>query len=417
MADSHHEWRIGEPPPIIRAHSLAKHRVVERYFSVYVDVLTSDLKIPEFRCTLVDGFAGGGLYRDSQTGEQRLGSPLLMLSAMRDAAAIAQAKRSKAFGMDVEYLFIEEHADHFAFLKQTIQQSDFTAMVPDKVKLIHGTFLQNVDSIVAHIRKRGKKRRAIFLLDQFGYSDVPFGSIRSILSQLENAEIILTFASDSLIDYLSQKDCTQTILRNLGLELSKEKIRSAKEEIDWRCAIQVLLHDEIFVKSGAKHYTPFFIRSKDAHRDYWLIHLSNHSRARDVMMGLHWEENNCFAHYGRPGLFMLGYDPDHDIMITAQPFLFDECALARTHDSLMSELPERVFKFQNGITFDQLFSKLTNESPATSSIMKAALAVMVQDGEIDVRDKTGHVKRQTGIQHGSDVLKPAAQRTFYVLGN
>ncbi len=35
-------------------------------------------------------------------------------------------------------------------------------------------------------------------------------------------------------------------------------------------------------------YAPFIIRSKEAHRDYWLIHLSQHSRARDMMVGLHW---------------------------------------------------------------------------------------------------------------------------------
>jgi hypothetical protein len=173
MTENHHKWRIGELPPIIQPHSLAKHRVVERYLSIYVDVLTSDLKIPAFRCTLVDGFAGGGIYRDWQTNEQRLGSPLLMLTAMRNAAAVAQAKRSKPFGMDVEFFFIEEHGDHFPFLAQTIQQSEFAPMVPDKIKLIQGTFLENVTSIAAHIRKRGKKRRAIFLLDQFGYSAIP----------------------------------------------------------------------------------------------------------------------------------------------------------------------------------------------------------------------------------------------------
>src|SRR5205807_10591228 len=111
-------------------------------------------------------------------------------------------------------------------------------------------------------------------------------------------------------------------------------------------------HEQVYSNSGAKYYTPFFIRSKDAHRDYWLIHLSNHSRARDVMVSLHWLENTSFAHFGRPGLLMLGYDQDEDIKITGQPvfpeFRFDEFALASTHDSLMDELPERLFRFSDG---------------------------------------------------------------------
>src|SRR5579862_5056131 len=102
MSDLHHQWRVGEQPPIIRAHSLAKHRVLGQYLSRYVDVLTSNPNIPEFRLTLVDGFAGGGLYRDWQTNEERLGSPLLMLNAMRDATATAKARRSKTdFRLDV----------------------------------------------------------------------------------------------------------------------------------------------------------------------------------------------------------------------------------------------------------------------------------------------------------------------------
>jgi three-Cys-motif partner protein len=85
VADSHHEWQLGADPPIIRAHSLAKHRVLEKYLLRYVDVLTGNLRIQEFRFTLVDGFAGGGLYRDWQTNESHFGSPLLMLDAMRDS--------------------------------------------------------------------------------------------------------------------------------------------------------------------------------------------------------------------------------------------------------------------------------------------------------------------------------------------
>src|SRR5437016_5461354 len=92
VSDEHHKWRIGELPPEIRPHSLAKHRVIQNYLLRYVGVLTSNLKIPELRLTLVDGFAGGGVYRDWQTNEGRDGSPLLMLNAMREAAEAAQSR-------------------------------------------------------------------------------------------------------------------------------------------------------------------------------------------------------------------------------------------------------------------------------------------------------------------------------------
>ncbi len=422
MSDDHHRWRIGSEPPLIRPHSAAKHRVIEQYLSLYVQVLTADPKIRElFYLTLIDGFSGGGLYRDEVTNEKRHGSPLLMLKAMRESEAIARCKRSKEFRLDVEYIFVESSVEHFSCLKANLEQSEFRALLTDKITLVNDVFINRVNSIISRVRSRARGNRAIFVLDQFGYADVPFHAIRSILSQLKNAEVILTFATDSLIDYLSEQDSTQKILENLGLELSKAQIRSAKQEADGRRAIQFILHKQIYVNSGAKYYTPFFIRSKDAHRDYWLIHLSNHSRARDVMVGLHWLQNTNFAHFGRPGLMMLGYDQDHDIRLTGQryfpEFRFDEIAHKSTHECLLDELPERLSGFKDGITFGDLFAELTNETPATSEIMKEALAAIHKECIIEIRDKSGLVKRQAGIQHRTDIIKPSNQRLLFIPGS
>lgn len=417
MADPHHDWRVGEPEPIIRAHSLAKHRVLEQYLLRYVDVLTSNLRIPEFRLTLVDGFAGGGLYRDWQTKERRFGSPLLMLRAMRDANVSAQTRRSrKDFHLDVEYFFVEKSPDAFAFLQAVIRDSEFRHLAPDRVKLFNDEFINCVHPIINHIRNRGRGSRAIFLLDQCGYAEVPFLAIREILSTLGNAEIILTFAADSLIDYLGAQNSMQPTLTRLGLDLTPEQLMSAKQHANWRLAIQILLHRELIKNSGAKFFTPFFVRSKDAHRDLWLIHLSNHARARDVMTELHWVENRSFAHYGGPGLMMLGYDQDCDERISGQSFLFDDIALTRTKESLVGQLPERISRHGDGITFSTFFAELTNETPATSDIIKAALADLLIEGEIEIRDETGLVQRQSGVQRRSDVLKRSAQKSLFVFG-
>lgn len=229
--------------------------------------------------------------------------------------------------------------------------------------------------------------------------------IRKIL-QLGNAEIILTFATDSLIDYLSTDDATQGRLERLGLKLSADKIGKIKQHAQWRRIIQNELHQQF--SDCAAHYTPFFIRSKDAHRDFWLIHLSGHATARDVMMGLHWKENTSFAHYGRPGLQMLGYDPDEDAKLTGRlilpNFYFDETAKSLCVNSLLEQLPGHVAKYRDGITFEEFFANLTNLAPATSEIFKETIQQLIREGEFRVTDKTGTVKR-SGVQHKTDVLK------------
>ncbi len=416
MADKHHLWIPGEELPLIRPHSLAKHRVIEAYLKRYVEVLTANPRQPEFCLTLVDGFAGGGLYRDSQTKERRYGSPLLMLHAMKEAAQNAQKQRLKEFHLDVEYFFIENDQGAYQCLAAALQDTEFRSLVDDKIKLIHGEFVSQVDPIVERVEQRGRGKRVIFVLDQFGYSDVPMPALRQILSQLDNAEIILTFASDSLINYLSSNETFQRILERLGVEISRGTITTLKQERNWRRAIQDILHREIHQRSEAKYYTPFFIRSTDAHRDFWLIHLSGHARARDVMVGLHWSENNSFAHYGRPGLHMLGYDPAADAKLTRQSslpvFCFDDTARGLSIDALLDQLPQRISRHSDGLPFAEFFAATTNETPATSEIMKEAIATLCREGIVNVTDKTGIKRRKVGVQSNSDVLRLSRQKRF-----
>ncbi|WP_425618516.1 three-Cys-motif partner protein TcmP [Anatilimnocola sp. NA78] len=413
----HHTWEIGQLPPTIRAHSLAKHRVIQSYLERYVAVLTSNIRSEQLRLTLVDGFAGGGLYIDDRTKEERPGSPLIMLEAMEAASVSAQAIRSKSFDLNVDYFFIEKDPNALTFLKNVLAESRFRQLVDDKVRILAGEFASHVEAMVEHVKSKGRSGRAIFVLDQFGYSDVPFPIIRSILKSLPNAEVILTFATDSLIDYLSDNEQTHKILERIDLPLPSSTIVSAKNSRDWRRTIQYSLHKQIQVKSEAKFYTPFFIRSSDAHRDFWLIHLSGHYRARDVMVGLHWKESTHFAHYGGSGLRMLGYDQTRDEKITNQPqlpgFYFDETALVSSQEELLEQLPTRLHQFKDGISFEDFFAHLTNETPVTLEIMKSVLNELAVAGVLHVKDQSGSTQRRAGIVHASDILKPSRQKRLF----
>lgn len=418
MSHEHHVWQIGKIPPLIRPHSLAKHRVLKSYLERYVSTLTKNPRQDVFRLTLVDGFAGGGRYLDSRTKEERPGSPLIMLETMDLAAEAAQEKRLKPFHLDVQFIFIEKDPEALEYLRSVLAESKYAHWVGGTIQLIQGEFTSQVPEISEFVTKRGRAERAIFVLDQCGYSDVPLPSIRKILATLENAEVILTFATDFLIDYLSENELTQQILENVGISIPSKTIRTAKEARDWRRTIQFALHREIPERTGAKFYTPFYIRSADSHRDFWLIHLSGHFRARDVMVGLHWKESTSFAHYGRSGLRMLGYDQQLDAEWTNQRmlpgFYFDETALVSSQQELLEQLPERIFNCGHGIVFSELFSKLTNECPVTAEIMKGVLRDLAQEGVVEVRDRTGTTTRRAGIQHDSDVIIPSRQKRLFL---
>jgi three-Cys-motif partner protein len=417
MGHKHHTWSLGAPPPQIRPHSLAKHRLLAAYLRQYVAVLTPRLEQDRLRLTLVDGFAGGGQYLDP-SGAIHRGSPLIMLDAMRDAAIAAQACREKQFNLDVNYFFIEQESDAFAFLKHTLQESEYRHLIDDKIHLIRDDFVSRVPEILSFIKRQGRAGRSIFALDQFGYLDVPLPTIRTILSELANAEIILTFAVDFLINYLTTNEQTLERLAKLDIALPRELIRTAKEEIGWRRKIQFVLHQEIPFKTGAKYYTPFFIRSPDSNRDFWLIHLSGHFRARDVMVGLHWEENTSFAHYGRSGFQMLGYDQETDVSLIDQTFLpgffFDETAAKASNECISQQLPRKIHQFSGGITFNDFYAAVTNESPVTAEMMRIAIGEVAGQGELRVRDKFGKLRSSGKVKSGSDIILPSQQRRLFL---
>jgi three-Cys-motif partner protein len=417
VSHENHQWLLGENPPILRAHSVAKHRVLRSYLEKYVSVLTSDPRRDQLRLTLVDGFAGGGLYLHHRTGERTVGSPLIMLEAMKTAEFVARERRKKPFHLDVQYIFIERDNAARDFLTHTIQISEFGPLLGSKIEVLGGEFLSHLGYLVDHVRKRNG--RSIFSLDQFGYKDAPLPAIRRVLTSLPKAEILLTFAIDHLIDYLGANEATRKRIERLELELTGDQLRAAKEQPHWRRLIQTDLHGQVFRGSGAKYFTPFFIRSEDSHRDLWLIHLSGHHRARDVMVQLHWQLSTCFSHYGGAGLQMLGYDQSLDASVTQQTqlFAFDDEAKALTLSELQAQFPARLAKYRDGIPFQQLFTEFTNETPATSEMMKAALKEAIADGELSLKDSAGSTAKRPRNLKDSDIILPSKQRRLFLPPN
>ena len=136
--------------------------------------------------------------------------------------------------------------------------------------------------------------------------------IRDRFNTLPTAEVILTFAVDAFINFASDSHATKQILDRIDLPdvLKGRTLEEIKRvEKDFRLYIQSCFYKALVEKCGAKFFTVFFIRTT-GHGDYWLVHLSQHPKARDVMTTVHWNKNNHFIHYGDAGLDMfrtLGY--------------------------------------------------------------------------------------------------------------
>ena len=415
----HYEWRLGEPLPVLGQHSVAKHDIFEQYVGIYIERLTRTPSQTMLNLTIVDGFSGGGLYRLGS--EDVEGSPLRLLAAVEAADAALKAARSKGFVVRADFFFVDENPQHIAFLNDLLVKRGYGSRLNQDIFVRCAMFEAACPDIVSHIQKKGTAHRSLFFLDQYGWSDVRLATIRSILTALKNPEILLTFAVDALIDFLSDKTAETQAL--LNVELAREDVRElmgSKTGEGWRYLIQNGLYRHVQARTGSRFYTPFFIHSVEAHRSYWLLHLSNHRQARDEMGKLHWRLNNHFQHHGGAGFHALGFDPSRDLRQGFLTFMFDDDAKRRSEAAVLEQLPRLLHAASReggGLGVEALFAGNCNDTPVTSDILGRQLVLLRDEGELLIKGEDGALKpRAKTISWSDHLILPRERSLFSRLG-
>jgi three-Cys-motif partner protein len=423
MTLKQYNWKDG--PDLIQQHSVAKHRILEAYLAAYFKTLVSSPSQDVLRLTLVDGFAGGGLYVHNDTREPVKGSPFIFLEATREAEFLINEGRRKPVHLQVDYFFTEADRHAYSHLDKVLRSEGYGERIGNGIYLRHARFQDEADAIIEFIKRKSPRNgRSIFALDQYGYKEVPTPLLRKIFEALPSAEVILTFGVDSFMNFASDGGSSKDLLDGLGIPdiFGGRSIDSIKEsDRDWRLFLQSTLYRRLVENSGARHFTPFFIRNRGGHGDYWLIHMSQHHRARDVMTEVHWANNNYFIHYGGAGLDMfqmVGYDPAHDGMYLGQSslgFEFDDVARQASIASLKEQIPRRVYSDDTGVTFGELFATTCNSSPASAQIYRESISALIDDGAIEVLSTDGARRRSANqIKHNDQILPPQQRPLFVV---
>lgn len=414
------KWPTDGSGAILQQHSVAKLDVLREYLIAYFQTLVTAPGQEEVRLTLVDGFAGGGVFRHADTKERVLGSPLVFLKASEQAQAIINAQRQKPVHFHIAYIFVEKDRNAVASLLITLQAEGYGPRIAQDIQVVQSTFEAKSEAIIAAIKDRSPQAgRCVISLDQYGYKDVPTSLIRRLLTQLPRAEILLTFAVDALINFASDEPATHSMLSRLGVPdvLQGRTMADIKaNERDYRLFIQSCLYRGLVEKCGAKFYTVFFIKTA-GHGDYWLVHLSQHPRARDVMTKVHWDHNNHFIHYGGAGLDMfqvLGYAAHRDESYTGQSslgFEFDDRAHAASVSTLTEQLVRKVHAL-DAVPFGTLYSTTCNSTPADSLRYRLALEQLVALKEVVVMDPSGGYRRKASSIRDGDMIRLARQGSF-----
>ena len=392
-------WHPNDPPPEIEEHSKAKLDVLRRYLRAYFDTLGMNPVRDEFKLDLVDGFAGGGTFLDDD-GSTVPGTPLIMLEETRAAEERLNRKRIKPLQFDCKMHFVDVERDHTDHLRKVLDDHGYG--VDGKEIVVHNSPFEDVaDQIIADILSRQPRAgRSLFLLDQTGFSQVQLSLIARIFQRLPMAEVILTFATDHLINHLST---TKALIQAVApLDISQQQMDDwikQKDGNEGRALIQRGLRGHIRRMTGAIYDTPFFIRPKQSRRALWFLHLSRHPTARDVMIQCHWASFNKFVHYGSGGFDMLGWDA----LRTGQPlslFEFTELDSEQMRGELLNSMPAKLYTLaaEYPITVDAMRHMLANDTAARFSDLNKVVLRLAEEREIDILNPDGKERSRSLTQ-------------------
>ena len=146
--------------------------------------------------------AAGGTFRD---GDKVLsGTPLIMLEESHAARERLNRNRTKPLQFDCKCYFVDVKPAHTDHLRRVLTERGYR-IDDDRIVIRNNRFEQEIDGILTEIgRRQPRSGRAIFLLDQTGFSPVELALVARILGELPTAEVILTFAVDVLTNHLAQ---------------------------------------------------------------------------------------------------------------------------------------------------------------------------------------------------------------------
>jgi three-Cys-motif partner protein len=426
--DDKYSWHVGSRPPPIDPHSLVKHQIVRSYLQRYIQVLMSNVLIEKLTLSVVDGFAGGGEYTAEDGTDFHDGSPLIALKTVAEQQIALNVGRQKPRHVDAKYYFVEKDKENFAYLSHLVGTRVTAGRIGRDIELLPGSFQQRIGSIISDIRRRAGGERAIFLLDQYAYDQVPAPLLKTIFSNVKGAEVLLTFNVDSLISFLSNTTQSRKKLEEMGLARyidweSIDRLKSAGGNV-WRSAIQRNLAKGLVEVSGAKHYTIFYVTPMGSTSwTYWLVHLSNSFKARDVMMELHWQNANHFSHYLEPDLFTLGYRTNADGAATGQNEIdlgqahhFDAIANQRCLTGLAAKLVPTIYDLNKPTRFGDILERIGSSTPATANMIRLSLDAAIRNGDITVAAAVDGARRTRGSTlRLDDVLTAGQQRPIIFL--
>ena len=408
MTRKPYDWEDGAA---LGEHSKRKHKILREYLSEYLAVRCRIPQQTRFRIAIVDGFCGAGRYSDSSPG-----SPLIFLETLRTVTQEINVRRSVEKMATIEFecvlVFNDFNQDVVEALKKNIaseiEHCRHINHLTINTHFMSLPFVEAYKSMRSVLNRHRVTRNVFFNLDQYGNSHVPQDILKDILVTYQSAEVLLTLSSQSLITFLPKSDLdkTQKLLGRHGV--SFQQLRDAvegKSGREQKGVFEQLVFESY--KECAPFVSPFAINNPTGWQ-YWLLHLANEPKARQVYNNILHANAQTQGHYGRAGLHMLSYDPSLEI----QDYLFTALDRERAFAELYDDIPNVVSEFGNSVSLGEFFQSISNETPAHSDDIAKAI---IENPDLTVFTEKGGKRRTYNTLKESDTLILDSQRSFTLL--
>ncbi len=356
----------------------------------------------------MDGFAGGGVYQGGESG-----SPLIFLELLLKQSKEINVRRA-AGGMalinfECLLIFNDPDKDAIQILQENVAplivKCNTASNLVVNVRIMNEVFETAYPKIKERLAQDKVTRNVFFNLDQCGSSLVSQSTITNILTTYKSAEILLSFAAQSMLTFMPKSDSAKLkkTLEQHGIDQKQiDDISTVASKWEWKAAIERLIF-ESYRKCGP-YVSPFAINNPDGWL-YWLLHFANEPKARQVYNDLLHDNTGVQGHYGRSGLNMLTYDPRNE----GQFYLFAEDDRQKAREELRNDIPKVVSEFGDTVSMADFMRIACNETPAHSADLAQS---MIDNPDLTIQTEHGGERRSPNGIRSTDTLILKAQKSF-----
>jgi three-Cys-motif partner protein len=352
---------------VYQQHTRVKHELLQQYLGGWLRILGQRNK----KLFIMDGFAGRGEYAGGSPG-----SPIIILRKAKEL--ISEHNVSQ-----VICGFVEKDSENFANLRSVIDRikpSDpsIAVLAPRNAE-----FEEVAGDAITWLQR--SQIPSFWFIDPFGFTGMPFETIRSIMS-LDRSEVFITLMTRDMNRFLTRINLEQVYDQLLASGEWREAIGSGTQSMSSERQLRDLYVHEL--RAIGCMVTAFRV-SMDERRQtlYYMVHATKHPKGRWLMKDvMHGEGVNRLFEY-------LG--PEDQIMRAQLPLI--------PVDNVPGLMAQLLTKFSGrAVTFDQLLVECCDDNELRVPDYRAALQNLRGEGRITVQPVTS--KTDSGL-NGRDRIR------------